>query len=215
MIGTVLAALQYAPAVLEFGQKVFEQVTGKPEPRLDGDGPDALAARIESLPEDQRLQITTEIMGFRQRIQELDTERFVALTDGDAEKVRATARPEIARRCMRVLEVYSYSLALLFVVALIDWLARVVAAVFGGTVEIPSITSMVAQLEPAANMIWPIAISGIGARVAVIRKYMGCRERDKAQEFELKASRPLQSSQAVVDAASGFIGTALNAIRSR
>jgi hypothetical protein len=66
-----------------------------------------LAAYLEGLPSDQRDTVVRQFIELRSQLQRLDTHRFVAMTDGSVEKLRATKRPEIVLRAMCVVEVFA------------------------------------------------------------------------------------------------------------
>lgn len=204
-IPLILGALKFAPAVFEVGKQVFEAVTGEP---IGGEAtPETLAEKIEALPADQRAAITKDVLAYQAQLQALDTQRFMGLTDGDAEKVKATARPEIARRAMSVIEIFPKAFLWLVAATIGEWLFRALFAAIGQPFPVTdSLWSMLAEAAPITELIWPPLVAALGASVAVITKYMGCRERDKAQEFEIRAGRKLDASDAVIEAAGGIVG---------
>lgn len=214
MIPALLAALRYAPAVLGAGREIVGALTGR-EPAPDAT-PETVAAEIESLPADQRMAATLQVMQAKTRAQELDTDRFYDLTSGSAEKVRATARPRIALAAMGVVTLFAKGVMVLFCLVVADWLVRVGFAVFGVVpLGLPSAGKLVAALEPVAEMVWAPLIASFWASVAVIKKYMGCRERDKARTDEMSAGRPLESAQATVADAAGSVAGIIRALKGR
>ena len=209
----LLAALKFAPAVFSAGASIFESVTGE---KVSADEtPDSLATKIEGLPEKDRAAITQSVLAFQAEAQKLDTQRFLSMNDGDAEKVRASARPEIARQAM------SRDRGFRLVFQIDDHCHR---RGLGSTVYIrrcgcsnipltESIWDLMAAAEPVTEMIWPPLIASLGVCASVIKKYMGCRERDKAQQFEMMAGRPLNSAAATVEAAGSGLASLIKAVR--
>ncbi len=209
----ILAALKFAPAIFSAATSIFSAVTGN-EPKAST--PEALAEEIVSLPESDRAAVTTQVLAFKAQIQALDTDRYKTLTEGDAAKVAATARPEIAKRAMGVLETFSLIAKILFAATALEWFVRAGYALAGATFpEVKSIWSLVASAQPIAEMIWAPLIASFWVCAGVIKKYMGCRERDKAQQYEMMAGRPLSSSAATVEAAGGAIAGLVNAWKGR
>jgi hypothetical protein len=209
MIGGILAALQYAPAVFSAGREVFGAVTGE----KPAETPEQLAEQIDSLAPEQRQQITEQIIAAKVQRQTLDTQRFSALTEGSADRIKSTARPEIALRAMGMMELFSRCFYLLIIATLIQWFANWFLQIFEIDHQLPSVWASMAAAEPVAEMIWAPLLASFYAAIEVIKKYMGCRERDKAQEYESAAGRPLQSSSAVVEAAGGAIAGMVRAFR--
>lgn len=212
MIPAILAALNYAPSVLAFGKQIFNAVTGTEAPASDD--PEDLAKAIDALPADQKADVSARILDFRAKMQALDTQRFVSMNDGDAEKVRATARPEIALRAMGVISIFSKAAAVLFVATVLEWLLRAGFAVAGKPFPITdSLWSLIADAAPAAEMIWGPLIASFWVSAEIVKKYMGCRERDKAQQYEMMAGKPLNSTQATIQAAGGAVSNLIKAWR--
>ena len=207
----LLAALQYAPTVFEAGRKIYAAVTGKEA----AETPEQLADDVKALPPEQREQVAKQILDARTEAQRMDSQRFALLTDGDADKVRSTARPQIALRCMAMMEVFSRAFYLLIVATLIHWLANWILAAFQVDLVVPSPWAALAAAEPVAEMIWAPLLASFYAAIAVIKKYMGCRERDKAQEYEIKAGRPLSSSASTIEAAGGAVASLVKAFKGR
>jgi len=214
MIPTLLAALKFAPAVLSMGRSLVESITG--EPVATDVTPEDLASHVDALPESQRAAITQGVLYYRQRLQELDTDRFRQLTEGDAAKVAATARPEIARRAMSVIETFCWAIRLLFVMTVIEWLVRAGYNFAGASFPVKeSLWSLIAAAKPVSEMIWGPLIASFWVSADVIKKYMGCRERDKAQQYEMQAGRPLDSAAATVAAAGGNLAAIIKAVRGK
>lgn len=214
MIPALLSALKFAPAVLGAGREIVGALTGR-EPAPDA-APEDVAAEIEALPHDQRMAATMAVMQAKTRAQELDTDRFYELTSGSAEKVRATARPTIALAAMRVVTLFSSMVAVLFGLVVLDWGVRAVCAAFGVVlIGVPTVGDLIAALEPVTEMVWAPLIASFWASVAVIKKYMGCRERDKARTDEMAAGRPLESAQATVVEAGGAVAGIIRALKGR
>ena len=174
MIPALLAALQLAPTVLSAGRDIVGAFTGR---ELAPDAtPEDIAAEIEALPEDQRMAATMQVMQAKTRAQELDTDRFYALTSGSAEHVRSTARPEIALRAMAVVTLFARGAAFLFVLVMLDWAVRSYCVLTGQpTPVLPSVTALLAQLEPVAEVVWAPLLGSFWAAVEIVKKYMGCR----------------------------------------
>lgn len=204
MIGSLLLA---APALFKGAQAIYSAVTGD-EP---ADTAEELSSQIDTLPPEQHNRVVAGIV----RLQSLDTERFMALTDGNAEKVRATARPEIALQAMKVISLFGYAISALFFLAVLDWALKLGA--FYLDFELPgySVWESMAEAEPIAEMIWGPALGAFWACVAIIKKYMGCRERDKAIEAEVRAGKPLNATSATVAAAAEGVAGIVQAWRKK
>ncbi|PCJ57865.1 MAG: hypothetical protein COA65_08970 [Rhodospirillaceae bacterium] len=213
MIAALLAALKFAPAVMSAGSVIYEAVTGS---KLSGETtPEKLADKVAALPEGKRADIIEKTLRVKARMQALDTERFIAM-DGDAEKLRASARPEIARRAMGVIETFSNAIKILFWMTALEWLVRSGFALAGKPFPITdSIWDLVAGAAPVAEMIWAPLLASFWVCADVIKKYMGCRERDKSQEYEIRAGAPLNSSAATVEAAGGAVSNLIKAWKGR
>ena len=213
MIPALLGALKFAPAVLSAGREIVGALTGR-SPAPDAT-PEAVAAEIESLPHDQRMAATMQVMAAKARMQDLDTERFVAMT-GSAEELRASARPRIALAAMGVVTLFARGAAVLFGIVVLDWGVRVVCGALGvHLVGVPTVGDLLAALEPVTELIWAPLIASFWAAVEVVKKYMGCRERDKARADELTAGRPLESAQATVVDAGGAVAGIIRALKGR
>ncbi|MBF0249948.1 MAG: hypothetical protein HQL35_04880 [Alphaproteobacteria bacterium] len=209
----LLAALKFAPPILSAGRAIYEAFTG--ETVAANVTPDDLAQKIEALPADQREAVIVRVLELHAEMQAYDTQRFVSMNDGDADKIRATARPEIALRAMAVIETFAWVFKALMAVTVIEWAGRMVVASFGLAWPEVSLWALIAKAEPVTTMIWPPLIASFWACLEIIRKYMGVRERDKAQEYEIKAGRPLESAAATVAAAGGGIADIIKAIRGK
>lgn len=212
----LLTALKFAPAVLSAGEAVFEAVTGKDVPDAARGNPVALADEIAGLPEDQQGKIIEEIYRARAEAQAMDTARFLSMNDGTAEKIRATARPEIAKRAMGVVETFALVFKVVFFAIVLEWVARTFAVWVGAPLpETLTLPGMMAELGPVAEMIWAPLLGSFWACVEIIKKYMGVRERDKAHEYEMRNGGPLNSTAATIEAAGGGVASVIKAIRNR
>ncbi|MES9873137.1 MAG: hypothetical protein ABW146_08500 [Candidatus Sedimenticola sp. 6PFRAG7] len=209
----LLSALKWGPAVFSAGKEIYESVTGNPIPEEAKDSPEILTQQIEQLPNEQRLQIIQRVLDTKAQIQGLDTQRFLAMTDGDAEKIRSTARPQIALRAMAILEVFTWCLKLLIIFTVLGWAGSLLSTAISGKPLPVSLWGELAKAAPVAEMIWGPLIASFAAAVAVIRKYMGVRERDKAHEYELRAGRPLNSTSATIEAAGGVVAGIVKAFK--
>lgn len=210
MIPLLLSALKYGPAVFAAGREIYEAATGKPSA---AETPDQLATDIEQLPAGQQALIAEHVIAAKLDCQRLDTQRFAQLTEGCAEKIKATARPQIALRAMGMMETFVQVFRLLIVATLIQWFATWFLQIFKVDYQVPSIWSALAEASPVAEMIWAPLLASFYAAIQVITKYMGCRERDKAQEYEMRHGKPLQSAQATVESAGGAIVGLIKALR--
>jgi len=214
VIPAILAALKFAPAVFSASKAIFSAVTG--EPVAGDETHEDLASRIQSLPPEQQAAVTTQILAFKAEVQALDTERFIAMTESDAEKVKATARPKIARRAMGVLESFAWVFKVLVIATVVEWAARAICASVGVSFPVTdSLPGLIAELAPAAEMIWAPLIVSFATCASVIRKYMGCRERDKAQQYEMMAGRPLGAAASTVEAAGEGIAGLIKTVRGK
>lgn len=213
MIGAIAAALTYAPSILKAGIDIFNAITGKELPP-ETSATD-LNAAIEELPADQKGAVVAAILAYQQKVEEFDTDRFKLLTEGDADKVRATARPEIAQRAMGVIEIFSKAFKWLVVATFLELLVKTLA--FYLKVETPafSLWSTIAEMQPVAEVIWAPLVASFWVCADVIKKYMGCRERDKAQEYEILAGKPLNASQATIEAAGSAAAKVIKAWRTK
>jgi len=217
----LLSLLGAAPSMLEAGAAIYNAVTGTPAPPEAASNPQALADSIEQLAPEQRDQVYRQLLEARVEMQQLDTQRFLALTDGDADKIRATARPQIALSAMRVVTLFAQGIRLLVWATVIQWavlaLWTMVAAAGADTrvPELPSVWRLLADAAPVAEMIWGPLIASFWAAVAIVKKYMAVRERDKAQQYEIQAGKPLTSAQATIEAAGGAVSNLIRAWRAR
>lgn len=210
----ILKMLNAAPAVFDAGKEIVEAVTGEALP--PSTTPEDLAGRIEALPPEQRAAVIQHVMTVKAQIQGLDTDRFKLLTDGDTEKVKATARPEIAREAMRVITIFSEVFRVLCYATVFEWLLRAAFDLAGQPYPVSvSVMSLFAEVSPAAEVIWAPLIASFWVCADIIKKYMGCRERDKAQEYELANGAPLQSTQATIAAAGSGLAGLINAVRGK
>lgn len=207
----LLQALTLAPQIFEAGKEIYTAVTGN---AVDTQSPAELVNHIERLPLQQQEAIIAKVLDAKVQYQRLDTERFKALTSGDADHVRATARPQIALRCMAMMELPFKVLVWMLVLACGEWVIEGVALAFGRSVDVPSLFAVFAQVDGAlaAQVMGTLLVPGFMSAVLVIRKYMGCRERDKAIEYEIQHGKPLKALDATINAASG-IASLVSAIK--
>ncbi|MDV7340987.1 hypothetical protein RYZ26_15380 [Terasakiella sp. A23] len=205
-----LAALSALPSLFNAGKSIYQAVTGEPS---QASTPEGFQAELEKLPPDQRAEIEAQL---KTKLQELDTQRFLAMNDGDAEKIRASARPEIAKRAMAVIETFAKVFWWLMIFTMVEFVLRFIFAL-NDKWDYPevSIWGMVAEAQPVTEMIWGPLITSFGVCMQVILKYMGCRERDKARRDEMIAGRPLESAAASVEAAGGAISSIIKAVRRK
>lgn len=216
LITGLLTALKFAPAVFSAGKSIYNSVTGEDPPAEAAKSEEAFAEHVEGLPPEQRDKIVEQTIAAKVAIQRADTERFVAMTDGSAEKIRATARPEIARRAMAVIERFSKLLVWLGALTILQWLVGWIGPLVSDDFKAPaSIWDEIAKMAPVAEMIWGPTLAALYACLEVIKKYMGCRERDKAIEAEIRAGKPLQSTQATIEAAGGAVAGLIKAVRGK
>jgi len=174
----------------------------------------AMAAYIDGLSPEMRAPIVRELLAIKTQIQVHDTQRFLAMSDGSIEKIRATARPEIARNAMRVIETFALVFKVVFFAIVLEWGVRTLSVWFGEPLpETVTLPGMLADLSPVAEMIWAPLLASFWASVEIVKKYMGVRERDKAHEYEMKNGGPLSSTTATIEAAGGTIAKIVRAIR--
>lgn len=210
----LLTALKWGPAVFSAGKEITEAVTGTALPDNASHSPEALTDHIENLPTAERLQIIHQVLEKKAQIQGLDTQRFLAMTDGDTEKIRATARPQIALRAMVILETFAWVLKILVVATVAEWLINAVMLAAGKDPFFnQSLWELIAAAAPIQEMIWPPLLASFWASVEIIKKYMGVRERDKAHEYELQAGKPLNSTSATIEAAGGTVARIIKAFK--
>ncbi|NVJ90862.1 MAG: hypothetical protein HWE34_04350 [Methylocystaceae bacterium] len=203
-----LAALSALPSLFNAGKSIYQAVTGSPSQATT---PEDFQGELEKLPAEQRAQIEAQLTT---KLQELDTQRFLAMNEGDAEKIRASARPEIAKRAMAVIETFTKVFKWLMVFTMLEFLLRFIFTL-NDNWNYPDISlwGMIAEAQPVTEMIWGPLIASFYASMQMVLKYMGCRERDKARRDEMIAGRPLQSATASIEAASGTISSIIKAFR--
>lgn len=228
----MLGLLKLAPQILGAVGGIVKAVTGDDPPAEAAVSPEAMAGHIESLPADQQAAIRLRIMDHIEAMEKETTARWQARMSTEAEasveKIRATARPEIARQAMRL--IYTPRLAVIWLAALltVEYLVGLGFELWGCSTSgaaatvitvckaLPagvSVTAMLAGLEPVIHMIWPIVIAAMTTSAAVVTAYMGARERDKARADEMEHGRPLTSAQATVAAAGGVFAQIVRAVR--
>lgn len=210
----ILPLLQFAPAVLAGASAVVAAVTGEDVPKDARADAESMARHIAGLPPDQRAVVARELFALKEQVQNFDTQRFLAMADGSVEKIRATARPEIARRAMQVIETFALVFKVVFFAIVLEWVARTLS-VWAGT-PLPSdvtLPGMLSELSPVAEMIWAPLLGSFWASVEIVKKYMGVRERDKAHEYEMQNGAPLNSTQATIEAAGSTIARIVRALR--
>jgi len=174
-----------------------------------------IARHIDALPSAQRADIVTRLATLRAEVQASDTARFLAMADGPVEKLRASARPEIARRAMGVIETFALVFKVVFFAIVAEWAVRTFAIWSGAALpETLTLPGMMSELAPVAEMIWAPLLGSFWASVEIVKKYMGVRERDKAHEYELRNGAPLNSTNATIEAAGGTIANLIRALRS-
>lgn len=229
----LLGLLAALPSLFSAGAEVISAVTGEEPPAQALGSPEAMAAHIENLPPDQQAEIQRRFYEHAEKLDRNSTERWAARmqmeTAADVEKLRSSARPKIALQAMGVIRTFAFVLIWAMVALSIEWLTRAGFAAFGCResvgpdgllVEIcrtmPSELSvgyMLAQLEPVVNMIWPPLLASLAACVAVIKAYMGARERDKARADEMRHGKPLDSTAATIAAAGGGVAGIIRAFK--
>lgn len=229
----LLGLLTALPSLFKAGGEIVSAVTGKEPPARAMESPEAMEAHIASLPAGQRAEVQRRMFEHAEALDRNFTERWgarMAMEAGaDVEKLRATARPQIALQAMGVIRTFAWVLIWAMAALSLEWLARAGFAVWGchdstgpdgSVVEICttmpaelSVGYMLAQLEPVVNMIWPPLLASLAACVAVIKAYMGARERDKARADEMKHGQPLQSTAATVAAAGGNLASLIRLFR--
>lgn len=214
VLAAILPLLTYAPAVLEGARAIVSAVTGEDPPEDAARGPEALARHIGALPDAERAEIVSRLAALRAEVQASDTARFLAMTEGPVEKLRASARPEIAKRAMGVIETFALVFKVVFFAIVAEWTARTVAVWAGAPLpEGLTLPGMMAELAPVAEMIWAPLLGSFWASVEIVKKYMGVRERDKAHEYELRNGGPLNSTSATIEAAGGTIANMIRALK--
>lgn len=205
-----LTLLKFAPSILSAGRQIVESFTG--ESLSEDTSAKDVSDRLEAMPEKDRLAAMAQLTEAKVKLQTLDTQRFLAM-NGNADKMRASARPEIALRAMAVIETYSKVFKGLMAGTGLEWAARMVCA--GLDIEYPEISlwALIAKAEPVTSMIWPPLLASFWVCAEIIKKYMGVRERDKAQEYEIQNGRPLKSTAATVAAAGGGLANIIKAFK--
>lgn len=210
----LLSLLQFAPAILDAAGTVVEAATGESPPEAVRADADAMTRHIQGLPPEHRAMVVARLIGLRAELQRHDSARFHQLTEGPADKVRATARPVIARRAMDVIATFALVFKVVFFAIVIEWVARAVFAAIGAPFPVTdSLPSLLAEMAPVSEMIWAPLIASFWACVEIVKKYMGVRERDKAHEYEMRHGRPLNSTDATIQAAGGSIAGIIRAVR--
>ena len=229
----LLGLLTALPSLFKAGGEIAAAVTGKPLPPQASESPEALAAHIGSLPPAQQAEIQARLFEHIEALDRNTTERWQARMtmedSADIEKLRATARPQIAIQAMGVIRTFKIVLIWSMAALSVEWLTRAGFAIWGchdttgpddAVVTICrtmpselSLAYMLAQLEPVVNMIWPPLLASLAACVAVIKAYMGCRERDKARADEMAHGQPLSSTAATIEAAGGGLASIIKAFR--
>lgn len=224
LAGLFLKAVTAAPAVFEAAKTITAAVTGEALPETAQRDPAALAAHVEGLPDDAKVRIILATLEHERALQAMDTDRFAKLTpvEGSVEWLRETARPEIALRAMTVLETFPRIFKWMVWAAIVDysirWLAALAKLATGKTYDLlldQSLMGAIADVAPAAEIFWGPLVTAIGACIAVILKYMGCRERDKAIEAEMQFGRPINATAATVAAAGGGLADIIRAVRGK
>ncbi|MCK5610297.1 hypothetical protein KAR91_50965 [Candidatus Pacearchaeota archaeon] len=203
----VLKALKHAPSIFNKGKEIFENVTGQ---KSKAANEEELTQEIENLPPNLQMEIEVGVLAAKMKMQELDTERFTDMNKGDTAHIKATARPETARRAMAIIEIVPNIFKWLVIATFVQWFVAVLAVFLAKegqpAIVIPSIFGYFAQLQPVIEPFMALLFGVIWKCTAVILKYMGCRERDKAQEYEMKAGKPLHSAATMEGAADGILG---------
>ena len=228
----ILAAL---PSLFSAGAEIVSAVTGEAPPAEALASPEAMAAHIENLPADQQAEIQRRFFEHVEALDRNSTERWgdrMAMeAAADVEKLRATARPQIALQAMGVIRIFAFVLVWAMAALSVEWLARAGFAIWGCAettgpdglaVEVCrtmpaelSVAWMLAQLEPVTTIIWPPLLASFAACVSVIKAYMGARERDKARADEMAHGKPINATAATIEAAGGGLAAIVKAFRSR
>lgn len=232
-IPALLGLLSAAPQILGAVGGIVSAVTGGDPPAAARASPEAMAEHIAALPPEQQVEIRVRVMDHIEAMERETTARWSARLGfeaaADVEKLRATARPQIALQAMAVIRVFGIVLIWAAAALSVEWLVRVGFAVWGcsetagpngAVIEVCrtmpaelSVGYMLAQLGPVTAMIWPPLLASLAACVAVIKAYMGARERDKARADEMTHGKPLDSTAATVAAAGGSIANLIRAFR--
>lgn len=214
VLGAILPLLTYAPAIFEGARAIVAAVTGEDPPAEVRDAPETLARHIDALPDAQRAEIVDRLLTLKAEIQAADTARFLAMADGPVEKLRASARPEIARRAMGVIETFALVFKVVFFAIVAEWAVRTASVWAGAPLPVTeTLPGMMSELAPVAEMIWAPLLGSFWASVEIVKKYMGVRERDKAHEYELRHGAPLNSTRATIEAAGGTVAQIVRALK--
>lgn len=229
----LLGLLGLAPQIMGAVSGIVSAITGKPPPPEAAESPEGMAAHIDGLPPVQRAEVQLRVFEHVEAMERKTTERWLARMAMEgaagAEKIRASARPRIALQAMGVIRVFALVLIWALVMLTLEWLARAGLALWGchdspGPDDVPveicrqlpaglSVTALLAQLAPVTTIIWPPLLASLAACVAVIKAYMGARERDKARADEMEYGKPISSTAATVAAAGGTIAGIIRAVR--
>lgn len=231
----LLPLLGALPSLFSAGAEIVSAVTGEEAPASALASPEAMAAHIEGLPADQQAEIQKRILDHVEALDRNSTERWrdrMAMeTNAEVDKLRATARPQIALQAMGVIRIFAFILVWAMIALSVEWLARAGFAIWGCSTSIGpdglavevcrtmpaelSVAWMLAQLEPVTTIIWPPLLASFAACVSVIKAYMGARERDKARADEMAHGKPLSATAATIEAAGGGLAAIVKAFRGR
>jgi len=206
-----LALLKLAPAILGVGKSLVESFTG--ETLSEDVTAETVAEQLEGLPDDKRFEAMQVLSEAKVKLQTLDTQRFESMNEGSAEKIRETARPQIALRAMAVIELFSQIFKMLMIITVAEWMTRLGLSALNMPYPDVSLWALIAKAEPVTAMIWPPLLASFWVCADIIKKYMGVRERDKAQQFEMQHGRPLESAAATVAAAGSNLANIIKAFK--
>lgn len=214
MIAAILPLLKFAPTIFEGASAIISALTGEDVPDEARHDANVMAAYIDALEPEIRAAVLRELFALKAQVQALDTRRFLALSEGDVERIRATARPEIARSAMRVIETFALVFKVVFFAIVLEWMVRTLSVWVGQPLPAAhTLPGMLANLSPVAEMIWAPLLGSFWASVEIVKKYMGVRERDKAHEFEMANGGPLNSTNATIEAAGSTVAQIVRAMR--
>ncbi|MEX2630015.1 MAG: hypothetical protein WD341_08765 [Tistlia sp.] len=202
------------PAIREVAGAAYESVTGEKVPAETS--VKGLAERIQALPPEDQAVVVKAMLDQEVELARIDARQQEALTKGSAEWVRATARPEIALRAMKSIQRVLQAFGLLVAITVLQWAVETGAVLFGAPPpDVGSVWALLAEVKDVWELVAITFGSGFAACVAIVRRYMAARERDKAQEYELAAGSRLHSSGAVETAAGGLVGGLIKAVRGK